>query len=267
MLLGFSTPIPRSVPLNPLRDALKLPAVVIRHRELLGAFVRRELRARIEGSLLGRVWPVVQPALTFLIFYAIFGLVLGIQYSEDLAPHPPAGPGWRATFYLITGILPWTALADSLGRGTGVVLENANLIKKIAFPSELLPLYQVVVFHVYFLIGFVILLGIELLVNGSLPGTLAWLPASLVVQMMFITGLTLLFSAANVFVRDVVQVVPNLPKPAMPLRANDVFIEVYAADGTWVVVDQPRPRTLAVFQRKVKWRSPPLERVRAAPRR
>lgn len=208
MLLGFSTPSPRSVPLSPLRDALKLPAVVLRHRELLGAFVRRELRARIEGSLLGRVWPVVQPALTFVIFYAIFGLVLGIQYSEDLAPHPPAHPGWRATFYLITGILPWTALADSLGRGTGVVLENANLIKKIAFPSELLPLYQVVVFHVYFLIGFVILLGIELLVNGSLPGALAWFPAILVVQMMFITALTLLFSAANVFVRDVMQVVP-----------------------------------------------------------
>jgi ABC-type polysaccharide/polyol phosphate export permease len=208
MLLGFSTPTPRSVPLSPLRDALALPTVIVRHRELLGAFVRRELRARIEGSALGRVWPVAQPALTFLTFYAIFGLVLGMQYSEDMAPHPPAGPGWRATFYLITGILPWTVLADSLGRGTGVVLENANLIKKIAFPSELLPLYQVVVYHVYFLIGFVILLGLELLVNGTLPGALAWFPAILLVQMMFIAALTLLFSAANVFVRDVMQVVP-----------------------------------------------------------
>ena len=44
--------------------------------------------------------------------------------------------GWRSTFYLVTGILPWQCLAESLTRGSGAVLENANLIKKIAFPSE-----------------------------------------------------------------------------------------------------------------------------------
>lgn len=200
---------------NPLRDSLRLPTVIVRHRELLGAFVRRELRARIEGSALGRVWPIAQPALLFVIYYLIFGLVLGIGFTDKLAPHdPPGGPvdeanqAWRAAFYLITGILPWTALGDSLSRGTGVVLENANLIKKIAFPSELLPLYHVIVYHVYFLIGFVLLLGLELFVNGTLPAALAWLPAILLVQVMFISALTMFLSAANVFIRDIMQVVP-----------------------------------------------------------
>jgi lipopolysaccharide transport system permease protein len=196
--------------MNPLTAALRLPFVILRYRELLAAFTRRELKARIEGSILGRVWPIAQPALLFGIYYFIFVKVLRIPMGGAMAP---AGEtewaiGWRSTFYLITGILPWTALAESLNRGTGVVLEHANLIKKIAFPSELLPTYQVIVYHVYFLVGFAVFLVFTGFVNGGLPLALLWFPAVLLVQVMLITGLAMILSAANVFVRDVMQAVP-----------------------------------------------------------
>jgi homopolymeric O-antigen transport system permease protein len=193
---------------NSLVAAIRLPSVLWRYRELLGAFVRRELKARIEGSILGRIWPVLQPAVLFTIYYMIFVKVLRVPLGDTLAPTGEAGVGWRATFYLISGILPWTALAESLGRSSGVVLENANLIKKIAFPSELLPIYQVIVYHVYFLVGFTLFTALELLVNGSLPPSLLWFPIVLMVQMAFVSGLAMVFSAANVFVRDVMQAVP-----------------------------------------------------------
>ncbi|MCB9899431.1 MAG: hypothetical protein H6825_15600, partial [Planctomycetes bacterium] len=102
--------------MNALRDALRLPQVLAKHRELLGAFVRRELRARIEGSILGRMWPIIQPVVLFAIYYLVFAQILKIGFSDDLAPHEPERVGWRSTFYLITGILPWTALAESLTR-------------------------------------------------------------------------------------------------------------------------------------------------------
>jgi lipopolysaccharide transport system permease protein len=194
--------------MQPILDAFRLPLVVTRYRELLMAFVRRELKARIEGSMLGRVWPVVQPAVLFGIYYLVFARLLKIGFREDLAPHGPDGVGWRSTFYLITGILPWTVLAESLSRGSGVVLENANLIKKIAFPRELLPLYTVIVNHVYFLIGYALLLGLEFFVNGGLPMALVWFPAILVTQFLFVSGLSMFLSAANIFVRDVMQLVP-----------------------------------------------------------
>jgi len=194
--------------MHPLRDAFRLPLVMVRYRELLSAFVRRELRARVEGSLLGRIWPVVHPAVIFGIYHLVFARLLKIEFQDVLAPHGPEGVGWRSTFYLITGILPWTVLAESLARGSGVVLENANLIKKIAFPSELLPIYTVVVNHVYFLIGYSLLLLLEGIVNGGLPGALVWLPALLLVQFVFISGLAMFLSAANIFVRDVAQLVP-----------------------------------------------------------
>jgi len=196
--------------MNALGSALRLPTVLWSHRELLTAFVRRELKARIEGSVLGRLWPVIQPAMLFAIYYLVFAKILKIGFSDTLAPHGPGWEGWRSTFYLITGILPWTVLAEGVGRGTGVVLENANLIKKIAFPSELLPTYTTTVFHVYFLVGFVVLLALELAVNGGLPMALVWLPAVLLVQFVFINGLAMFLSAANIFVRDVSQAVPVL---------------------------------------------------------
>lgn len=196
--------------MHALAAAFRLPSVVLGHRELLSAFVRRELRARIEGSVLGRLWPVIQPAVLFAIYYLVFAQILKVGFSDDLAPHGPEHTGWRSTFYLITGILPWTVLAESLSRGSGVVLENANLIKKIAFPSELLPVYSVTVFHAYFLVGYALLLVLQAVVNGGLPWALLWLPAVLAVQFVFISGLTMFLSAATIFVRDVMQLVPVL---------------------------------------------------------
>src|SRR5262245_46123865 len=69
-MLRPSLPSPReSGCMNSLSSSLRLPAVLLRYRELLSAFVRRELKARIEGSILGRVWPVLQPAVLFAIYY------------------------------------------------------------------------------------------------------------------------------------------------------------------------------------------------------
>jgi ABC-type polysaccharide/polyol phosphate export permease len=136
--------------------------------------------------------------------------VLRIPMGGAMAPEGDGDfeRGWRSTFYLVTGILPWTALAESLTRGTGVVREHANLIKKIAFPSELLPVYQGIVYHVYFLVGFAVFVVVETAVNGGLPVAILWFPAVLLVQLMLITGFTMILSAANVFVRDVMQAVP-----------------------------------------------------------
>jgi len=75
--------------MRPLTDALRLPAVIAQYHELLFAFVRRELRARVQGSVLGRVWPVLQPLLLFTIYYFIFVKILRIPVNDQLAPHGP----------------------------------------------------------------------------------------------------------------------------------------------------------------------------------
>jgi ABC-type polysaccharide/polyol phosphate export permease len=188
-----------------LTNALRFPAVALRHRDVLAAFVVRDLKARYEGSLLGRLWPVLHPALLFTVYSLVFTYVLGLRQQAAGATVPE---GWVNTFYLLTGILPWTALVESVGRSTPVVIENSNLIKKVAFPSELLPTYVVFVQLGLFA-------GVVLTIGGGQAGSatallsnLVWLPVPLVLQTIFFLGLSMLFSALAVFVRDVGQVIP-----------------------------------------------------------
>jgi len=207
-----------------IKEIFCFPLLLVKHRELLWSFIRRELKARLEGSILGRMWPVLQPLALFAIYYCVFAKLLKIPVNIDLLPwenpHPEVGSqitnevlnssnsGWRATFFLVSGILPWIAVSESLIRSSGIVLENANLIKKIAFPSEFLPTYIVLLNAFYFLIGFVILLIMEVCVNGYLPANLIWFPLLLILQIFFVLGLGMLVGALNIFIRDVAQVIP-----------------------------------------------------------
>jgi len=203
-----------------IKDIIRFPKLIYQYRELLWSFVNRELKARYEGSVLGKLWPVIQPIVLFAVYYLIFAKLLKLPVSVDLQPWgnldlmdpgkvlEGSEAGWRATFFLVSGILPWICISESWMRCTGIVLENANLIKKIAFPSEFLPLYAVVLNHIYYFIGMVIFLTLVWCVNGALPLLILWLPLLIFLQALFITGLGMLTGALNIFIRDISQIVP-----------------------------------------------------------
>jgi ABC-type polysaccharide/polyol phosphate export permease len=202
--------------ISALAQALRFPSVAYLHKDVLGAFVRRELKARYQGSLLGRLWPVLQPLLQFAVFGFVFAVVLGMQLETANSIVPSQ---WGIVFFMLSGIIPWITFAESTQRGVHVVVENANLIKKIAFPSELLPTQVVMVATVQQLIAFALLvpayLVVVLVVSGapmadrlSVASHLAFLPVPLVLQFVFATGLAMLTASFNVFVRDVGNVVP-----------------------------------------------------------
>jgi ABC-type polysaccharide/polyol phosphate export permease len=197
-------------------EAFRFPAVALRYKDVLGAFVRRELKARYEGSLLGRLWPFLQPLIQFAAFGFVFAVILQVPLSAHGAV---VGPGWIVVFFMLSGILPWITFAESVQRGANVVLENANLIKKIAFPSELLPAQVVLVATVQQLIA--LALFVPVYVGVVLGGSdapmhdrldvlrhLVGLPLPLLLQIFFSIGLAMLLSSFNVFVRDVGNVVP-----------------------------------------------------------
>lgn len=185
-----------------------LPAVVLRHRELLGSFVWRDLKARYEGSLLGRLWPVLNPLILFALYYLVFALILGAKLSDKEMDtgFSEAQQNGLYGLYIISGILPWIAYSEGLMRCTGVVLENGNLVKKIAFPSQLLPIYAVVVNLVYFLIALVVYL-VAVTIFFGFP-TNAWLLLVAVpLQAIFTVGIGLFLGALNIFIRDTSQII------------------------------------------------------------
>ena len=191
---------------------LTFPKLVMRHRDLVTTSVRRELSARFHGTLLGWAWPLVTPLLMFAIYYFIFSMLLSVKFPE-LPEDQQAAMG----IFCFVGILIWSAYAETVVRCTGVIVDNGNLIKKVAFPTEILPLNQVLVNLITMLFGvavFVVatwgakLFGLHLWIPPALLTMLVWLPVLLLVQALFTYGLGLLLGTLQVYLRDTLQVVP-----------------------------------------------------------
>jgi len=180
-----------------LQRLLGLPSLVARHHELLRNFMRREFEAEFHGTLLGRLWPVLQPVALIAIYNIIFVWVIGIRFSGSGVGH-----GMEA-FYIAAGVLPWIAFQDALHRSCGIIVDHGNLIKKVAFPSEILPLQVVLVQLSKEIIGLAVLVIVLVVAKGVWPtGWIVWLPLVLVFQILFTLGIAFLVAALQVFIRD-----------------------------------------------------------------
>jgi lipopolysaccharide transport system permease protein len=187
-----------------------------KNRRLLQDMVRRDLRARYVGSSMGFFWSVIFPLLNLVIYMFVFAIVLDTRWDEGQTNQETA-------LLMLAGILVWGAFAETLSRSTNTLVENQNLIQKVVFPSEVLPIYLAISSLINMLIGVAIALSavafyawISPIVPkpGAPPPlrelgfsyTLLALPLLLGVQLVFTAGLGYLFSALNLFVRDVYHV-------------------------------------------------------------
>ena len=155
----------------------------------------REIRGRYAGSVAGTAWTILGPALTILIFLFVFSEIMMSRLGEGSGPADYA-------LYLCTGIIPWSSFQEAVHRGNTVFIENANLIKRLFFPREILILQTVLVSTISLIIGLGLIL-IVLLVIGRFPGwnVLLLLPA-VGIQTVMVFGLGLAFATFNVFFRD-----------------------------------------------------------------
>lgn len=163
------------------------------HFALLQMLVKRDLVNRSSGTALGRVWPVLQPALQMVGFWFLFDIVYGMRQNR--------GPSFLE--YLLSGLLPWFCLTEVLNRGTGMFREFSNLFRRSPFPVEILPvLIMLVPGLVYMLVYAVVCLFLYGVVSALL--SLLIMPLLLV----WLLPLIYLFSILGVFVRDFAQALP-----------------------------------------------------------
>lgn len=167
-------------------------------RELFVNLTLRELRGKYKRSLLGWAWSLLNPLATMVIFTLVFAFVLKVK----LPPGDPSGIRFFA-FFLLAGLLPWNFLSSTMSGSMGSLIGNANLIKKVYFPREVLVASSVASWLVSFLIELGVL-ALALLVAGYF--VVPWLVPLIglvVVQSVFVLGLGLLLSVLNVYFRDV----------------------------------------------------------------
>ncbi|PIE22454.1 MAG: hypothetical protein CSA62_12015 [Planctomycetota bacterium] len=187
-----------------LVEALAYPQLVWQDRSLVRNFYRRELLGRFRGSIFGLLWVLIHPIFLFATYYLVFGVMFNQRAPNGL-------PEMWYPLYLFTGVIAWTAFAESTARCASLVVENGNLIKKVSFPAQLLPLHILGVNTLVYGIGVLCYLIVAVAMSFPLPGTaVIALPVVLFVQLLFTLGASLLLGAVHVFFRDVAQIWPIL---------------------------------------------------------
>jgi ABC-type polysaccharide/polyol phosphate export permease len=174
---------------------------LFRYRALISSLVARELKARYRGSVLGFVWSFVNPLLLLLIYSFVFTSILK-NTTAGIQPY---------ALFMFCGILPWTWFAASLSEAAGSLIAGGNLIKKVLFPAEVLPIVSVLTNMVHFFLGLPILI-LFLVIYQHPPDAwdLVWFPIAVIVQLVFTCALALFVSALAVHFRDVRDILANV---------------------------------------------------------
>jgi lipopolysaccharide transport system permease protein len=171
-----------------------------RYRGLIQSLVSRELKARYRGSVLGFFWSFANPLLLLLVYTFVFSYVM----------RPPEGIHDYALF-LFCGLLPWTWFQTSLVESSSVLISGGNLIKKVMFPAEILPIVTVLSNLVHFLFGLIILVVFLIYFQAPLqPLELIWFPVVVIVQLVLTLGFALILSALTVHFRDIKDILSNV---------------------------------------------------------
>jgi ABC-type polysaccharide/polyol phosphate export permease len=172
-----------------------------RYRGLIQSLVGRELKARYRGSALGFLWSFVNPLMLLLVYWFVFATV---QPHIDESTHPFA-------LFMFCGILPWTWFSASLVEASSSLITHGNLIKKVLFPAEILPIVTVLANMVHFFFGLLILICLLIFTkHWPYPMDLLWFPVTVFVQLIFTTGLALFLSALTVLFRDIRDILTNV---------------------------------------------------------
>lgn len=159
------------------------------YRELLFSLTKKELKVKYRGSALGFFWSLLNPILTMLVYSFVFSMVLraGIE---------------QFAIFLICALLPFNFLSNSVNYGASSIIGNSNLVNKIYFPREIIPLSIVLANLVNFLLELVALFIVLGIMGYKFYLFLYLLPVVIFIQFFLVVGMTLLVSALNVFFRD-----------------------------------------------------------------
>lgn len=169
-----------------------------RRWELVLSLARRELVARYKGSALGVIWAVLTPVVMIVIFTFIFAGIFNARFGVRSSP-------WDYALYLFCGLLPWNMFQETLITSATTVISHANLVKRVVFPLETLPIAQALAALGNQLFGTLALLVAIVIIRQELHRTVFWLPIVLLPQLMATLGAAWLIASLGVFLRDIAQ--------------------------------------------------------------
>ena len=173
---------------------MKTVREIYEYREMIFSLVKRDLRGRYKGSVLGFLWTFINPLLQLMVYTLVFSVIMRNGIKDYY-------------LFLFVALIPWIFFSTCVSGGCGCILGSADMVKKIYFPREVLPIAFVTGNFVNMLLCFIVVFAVLIVSGKGLnPVALLFLPIIMVVEYVLALGMALLFSALTVFLRDLMHV-------------------------------------------------------------
>ena len=167
---------------------------IYNYRELLKTNVKKEIRGRYKNSILGIMWSFLNPLLQLAVYSIIFGALLT---GGDKTYH----------IYICVALIPWTYFTTAITQSAFTVIGNADIIKKVYFPREILPISVVTSGAVNFVISTIIILAFVIFSGIGLSWYLLFYPFILLIQYILLLGISFIVSSVTVYFRDLEHII------------------------------------------------------------
>lgn len=160
------------------------------YREMVFSLVKRDLRGRYKGSVLGFLWTFINPLLQLVVYTVVFSVIMRAGIDKYY-------------IFLFVALVPWIFFSSALTGGASSVLTSKDMVKKIYFPREVMPIAYVTTSFVNMLLSFVVVLAVLLVTGFGINAVaLLYLPLIMIVEYVLALGIALLSSALTVYFRD-----------------------------------------------------------------
>lgn len=213
-----------------------------RNRQLIAQMTRREVVGRYKGSVMGLAWSFFNPVLMLAVYTFVFSVIFNARWSG-------AADGESKTQFallLFVGMIVMSLFSDVLNRAPSLILSNANYVKKVIFPLEILPVIAMGAALFHSLVSLSVLLVAFALFNGYLHWTVVFAPFVLLPLVILATGLAWVLASLGVFLRDVGQFVGIMTTVLMFL--SPVFYPVSAVPEQYRAYIMGNPLTFIMEQ-------------------
>jgi lipopolysaccharide transport system permease protein len=226
------------------KELVNLPGLLrnlISRREIIRILTWRDFAARFRGSVFGVLWAFLQPLFMMVVYTLVFSVFLKVRFGSSESPYTFA-------VYLLCGLLPWNTFAEGLNSSTDLIRKNANLVKRVVFPLEVLPLNLTLVLVIQQLIGFVLLLPLAYIISGTLGWALLFMPVILLFQILFVTGANWIWASISVFVPDLRQATTLLTMLLMFVTPIFYPEDLIPARFQWLITLNPIARLVSMYR-------------------
>ena len=212
-----------------------------KNRGLIRDLARRDAVGRYKGSFLGIIWSLITPLFMLGIYTFVFSHIFKSRWGN--------GSSDSQTEFAITlfaGLIVFNIFSECITRAPTTIIANANFVKKVVFPLEILPCVNLLsaLFHVF--ISTIVLLGFELVSNGHLPITALFAPIVFLPLVLFILGVSWLLAATGVYLRDIGQTIGILTSGL--LFISPIFFPTSALPEKWQLLAHLNPLTFPIEQ-------------------